>query len=142
MTHLAPAIDAAQGRAQVVLADRCTVRRDAEGTRDDTLDPDSLSYDEPADAVAVATGVPCKFNHELRNGGIGESGQPVVIAEYRVAFPQGTDVRQGDDLEVTASAHDPALVGQHAVVVEVMHGSFQVLKRCRARMRTEGVDLP
>jgi hypothetical protein len=137
----APVIAAAQQRATRVLVDRATIWRDSHGTRDDVLDPVTLSYEPVGDAQAVATGVPCKANHQLRNSQQGEAGQATVIAEYVLAFAAGTDVRAGDRVEVTHCEYEPALAGMAFDVVEPMHGTFAVLQRVRARLRQSGVDL-
>lgn len=135
-------LEAAQGRAQVVLVDRCTIWRDPEGSRDDEIDPDTLSYLPLGDAEAAAVDVPCKADHQQRNSFEGEAGQPTIGSEYVIAFAAGTDVRAGDRVEMTATANDLALFGLTFTVVEPLHGTFTVLQRVRATLRQQGVERP
>lgn len=133
-------LGAAQERARVVLVDRATIWRDPEGSRDDEVDPDTLSYLPLSDAQAVATDVPCKASHEQRNSFEGEAGQPTVGSEYVIAFAAGTDVRAGDRVEMTATVNDLSLFGLTFTVVEPLHGTFTVLQRVRATLRQPGVE--
>lgn len=128
--------------AGLVLADRCTVHRDPEGTSDDVISPGDLSYPTNADTAVVATAVPFSFRPEGRMPAIGEAGQPTVISDYRLAFEVGADVQPGDTIECTLCFHDATKVGTLFDVIEPATATFAVLAQFWARQRIEGIDRP
>lgn len=127
----------------LLMVDVCTIWRDPEGTRDDVLTPDGLSYVLPDDAVAVETDLPCNVKWVNRYPHTGESGQKITVSEYMAKFQMPFDnVKDGDLIEVTESVHDERLIGKYIKVIEVVHGSLAVLRKARAQMREKAVDQP
>lgn len=127
----------------LVLTDVCTIWRDSEGTRDDVLSGDGLSYAGSSDAVAVETDLACAVKWVNRYPHTGESGQPLVISEYLVKFGMPFDnVQDGDLIEITEISHDARLLGKKLKVTEVVHGSLAVLRKVRANLREKSVDVP
>jgi hypothetical protein len=132
--------------AGLILTDVCTIWRDPEGTRDDTLGPDGLSYtDTPStgDAVAVESDLACSVKWVNRYPHTGESGDPIVVSEYMVKFGMPFDnVQDSDRIEITEISHDERLIGKKLKVIEVVHGSLAVLRKVRCQLRERAVDIP
>lgn len=129
--------------ADIVLVDTCDIWRDPEGSSDDVMDPETASYQPTSDATKVHSNKACSVKWQLRGGAVGEGGQPIVISEYEVSFEQPfVDIENGDYIRMKTSVHDPRLIGKSIRVKEVLHGSLSVLKKVRAVMREEGVEIP
>jgi hypothetical protein len=130
----------------LVLVDRCDIDRDPEGTDDDVLDPDSLSFELPEDAETVETDVAFIFRAEGRLPQLAEAGAPSVVADYVLSFPI-TDpqlVKVGDLIRPTYSLHNPGYVTAGVVfrVFELVEAGFAMFQQVRARARTQTVEQP
>lgn len=132
--------------ADLVLPDLCTIWRDPEGTRDDVLGPDGLSYtddESTSDSTAVETDLACGVRWVNRYPQTGENGDPIVISEYMVKFGMPFDnIEDGDRIEILECVHDSRLIGRKLKVIEVVHGSLAVLRKVRCQMRERSVDQP
>lgn len=107
--------------------DRCEIRLDAEGSGDDTFDPDLLIEIPPSpDSLVVYQG-PCSIR-AAPSYQVGLSGaQYVAERSYLVRLPLAAPpVSIGSVVRCTASRRDPQLVGQRFTVTDVRTGTFTV----------------
>lgn len=128
---------------ELILVDRCTIYRDSEGNRDDTVDPATGSIVSGADETVVLANARCKVRYVLRDSTRTEAGVPNVVSQFDVSVPGGGPVvHSGDWVKILASPHDPSLVGQILRVEEIRHSSLGIFSKYRCELRERQYDRP
>lgn len=119
-----------QARAQhlPLLVDRVQVQR--------PTSQDSANEYKARETVWVADGDPVPALVQASQSLVDAAADPGVddlkVEPYSVKVPVGTDVQNGDRLEVTACELLPALVGETLAVQTVQASSVAVVTRIRA----------
>lgn len=68
---------------------------------------------------------------------VNAGGTSVEVTNYMVKLPVDTPVRVGDDITVTASTHDTALVGIGLRVIDVPKDEWQISRRVTCALQTD-----
>lgn len=126
-----------------LLVDRCEIHEDPEGKFDDVTDPVTGEVTGAGESLVCTS--PCKLKLVLRRQFADEGGVPTVISEYELKLPiplPAGEVRDGQRVKMTVSAHDPSLVGKWLRVAEVEFGSLTVWRRVKCEMRERPSDRP
>jgi hypothetical protein len=126
---MGPAAALARGRAAALalMVDACTIGRPGELV----TDPDT-GVQTAAGSVPVYAGR-CRVQQQQRGAQAQRSdlgGALLAVLRLEVHVPTSVlGVAEGDDLVVTASAHDPDLVGRRFRVRDLSHKSFATARR-------------
>lgn len=131
-------LDLSPGRAEAeaLMCDRCTVKRDPEGSLDDDVDPDTFQLIPIGpDASTIYEGK-CLAGRPRWEARSSEGGQQVYRRVRNVRFPHGSPpFRAGDLITFTISTDvrsNPDLVGQTLRVFNVDDRSIAVTRILRA----------
>ena len=127
MTYAGWALSMGRAEARVLMVDACTVTR-VTGPPG-PVDPDTGER-EPAPTTTVYTGQ-CKVQTYEPHESARKSAEHVYIEQrYHLHLPVGTPrLRVGDTATVTASRHDPSLVGRSYRVAGTHHKSMATSQR-------------
>ncbi len=140
MVDVAAALDAVQVEVESLMVDACTITRDVDGVRDDTLDPATLELIPPnPDTTTVYSG-PCGIAARNPSGQSTQSltadgGDREWAARYTLKTPLAGPVPQpGDSVLITAS-RDPGMVGVVFRVIGPTVGTFRLSRRSEVELR-------
>jgi hypothetical protein len=122
-----------QAAAERGMVDACTIRRpDGMGTTDPVTGFPTQSYS------TVYTGK-CRVQQRAAVARPREAGEDqLMIVRFELHLPvAGTsDLRVNDEVTLTASAHDPDLLGRMFLVIELAHKSEATARRVGVTERT------
>lgn len=139
MAEAYPNLDGAREAINRLLGDRCVIRFDADGRRDDVLNEDTGIMEPPAgDAPTIWAG-PCKVRVD-NSDVVDEVGKRLDFSRYTVTLPWDAPVIPiGAEVEIIDSARDRQLVGMRASVRGVERKTFLVSRRLQVE-EVRGAD--
>lgn len=134
-----PDLSSAELRFEALMDDECVVTRDEAGNEDATLGPDGELIDPAPVQVylgkCLVSGSP---SPELAQGGVVRA----VSTEYELKLPLSwlrahldQEPARGDEVQITASRRDPALVGRLFTVEDVPARTITVTRTCKLKLR-------
>jgi hypothetical protein len=122
-----------QQAAEAGMVDACTIRR---ATGGGTTDP-VTGY--PTQAYSTVYTGKCRVQQRAAVARPREAGEDqLMIVRFELHLPvAGTsDLRVNDEVTLTASAHDPDLLGRMFLVIELAHKSEATARRVGVTERT------
>ncbi len=129
-----PSAVLARGRAAALamMVDTCSIRRRTGETTDDNTGVITPTYDDP-----LYEG-PCRVQQTGTQASAQQPGEAyVLMLRLEVQLPMtvvGLEV--GDEIEITASAHDPDLVGRTFLVRDLAHATHKTARRVQVTEQT------
>lgn len=116
---------AGRAAAEVLMVDRCTVRRVTGKTTNTSTGEVTPTY------AVVMTNQACKVQARGNWGESRDVGEAnLVILSIEVHFPVAiTSIDTRDEITIDASVHDPDLVGRVFRVRDIHHKSFATARR-------------
>lgn len=118
---------------QWLMTSTCTLHRDAEGVRDDVLDPVTLQLARPpGEPTLLYTGactvrrVSTRMDVGTRDGENDAGGEDRERPGYQIDLPHDAPVPQRDDVITITACVDVALVNQELRVEEVRRTQYLV----------------
>lgn len=113
------------------MVDACEIRRRTGETVDDTTGEVTATYTDVYDGR-------CRVQQAGAQAGSEEPGEAyVLMLRLEVQLPMSvTGLEVGDEIEVTASVHDPDLVGRVFLVRDLAHKTHATARRVQVTERT------
>lgn len=128
-----PAAVLARGRAaaEALMVDTCTLRRRSGETTDPDTGEVTGTYTDVYDG-------PCRVQQAGTQAGAEEPGEAyVLMLRLEVQLPMSvTGLEVGDEIEITASVHDPDLVGRVFLIRDLAHATHKTARRVQVTERT------
>ena len=117
-----------QGRAaaESIMVDSCTITRTTGPPG--PMDPET-GLPTPAPTTQVYAGKCRVQTYEPQESTPDSGGHTYSVQRYAIHVPVGTNAAVDDDIEITAAAMDPDLVGRHYVVTALLHKTFATAHR-------------
>lgn len=120
-------LDAARRTLETALVDTCRIDVDPEGEADDILDDDTLELSEPPDDSEPIYEGPCLLSPVLSDQVVNVGDRSITRRRYRARLPHSAPLPPvGALFTLTATEHDPELVGQRMRVVDVAVRTWNV----------------
>ncbi|MEU4570835.1 DUF6093 family protein [Micromonospora sp. NPDC023956] len=123
----------ARGRAmaETLMVDECVIRRRTGETNDDESGVVTPDYEQ-------VYGGKCRIQQPTATAQEQESGQAaLLLVRFELQVPMSVvGVAADDEVQVTASVHDPDLVGRRFVVRGLAHKTHATARRMQVEERT------